>query len=52
MALVGESGSGKSSIIQLACRFYDPSEGAVRLFGSFMQETAQVSQAPPMDTAV
>ena len=31
LALVGESGSGKSSIVQLACRFYDPSEGAVRL---------------------
>ena len=30
LALVGESGSGKSSIVQLACRFYDPSEGAVR----------------------
>ena len=31
LALVGESGSGKSSIVQLACRFYDPSDGAVRL---------------------
>ena len=31
LALVGESGSGKSSIVQLACRFYDPAEGAVRL---------------------
>ncbi len=30
LALVGESGSGKSSIVQLACRFYDPDQGAVR----------------------
>ena len=29
LALVGESGSGKSSVIQLACRFYDPVQGAV-----------------------
>ncbi len=30
LALVGESVSGKSSIVQLACRFYDPDQGAVR----------------------
>ena len=29
LALVGESGSGKSSIVQLACRFYDPDMGKV-----------------------
>ena len=41
LALVGESGSGKSSIVQLACRFYDPSEGAVRL-SSFSCKQCQV----------
>ncbi len=33
VALVGPSGAGKSTIIQLIQRFYDPSEGAVRIDG-------------------
>ncbi|MEL6712533.1 MAG: ATP-binding cassette domain-containing protein [Planctomycetota bacterium] len=33
MALVGPSGSGKSTLFALLQRFYDPSEGAVRLDG-------------------
>ncbi|HTU10337.1 MAG TPA: ABC transporter transmembrane domain-containing protein [Allosphingosinicella sp.] len=33
IALVGPSGAGKSTIFQLAQRFYDPQEGAIRLDG-------------------
>lgn len=33
VAIVGPSGAGKSTIFQLAQRFYDPDEGAVRLDG-------------------
>jgi len=33
VALVGPSGAGKTTIVQLLLRFYDPTEGAVRLDG-------------------
>ncbi len=33
LALVGESGAGKSTVGALVARFYDPSEGAVRIDG-------------------
>ncbi len=33
VALVGPSGAGKSSVLQLALRFYDPKQGAVRIDG-------------------
>jgi ATP-binding cassette subfamily B multidrug efflux pump len=33
VALVGHTGSGKTSIVNLICRFYDPTEGSVRIDG-------------------
>ena len=33
VALVGATGAGKSTLARLMCRFYDPSEGGVRLDG-------------------
>lgn len=34
VALVGETGSGKSTIVNLVCRFYEPTEGAIRIDGA------------------
>jgi ATP-binding cassette subfamily B protein len=33
LAIVGETGAGKSTIVKLLSRFYDPTEGAVRIDG-------------------
>ncbi|MDP3956252.1 MAG: ATP-binding cassette domain-containing protein [bacterium] len=41
IAFVGYSGSGKSTITKLLARFYDPTEGAIRVDG---QNIAQVTQ--------
>ncbi|MGF1430909.1 ABC transporter ATP-binding protein [Kitasatospora sp. LaBMicrA B282] len=38
LAVVGASGSGKSTLAQLIPRFYDPTAGAVRLFGHDLRE--------------
>lgn len=38
VALVGHTGSGKSSIINLICRFYDPTEGRVKIDGRDLRE--------------
>ncbi|WP_424965820.1 ABC transporter transmembrane domain-containing protein [Dinoroseobacter sp. S375] len=39
VALVGPSGAGKSTILQLLLRFFDPSEGTVKLDGIDLRET-------------
>ncbi len=33
VALVGETGSGKSTIVNLICRFYEPTKGVIRIDG-------------------
>ena len=43
VAVVGPSGAGKSTLLQLAQRFYDPDEGAIRLNG------IDLRQADPAD---
>jgi len=42
-AIVGPTGSGKSTIISLIPRFYDPTEGAVKLDGRDIREFKQKS---------
>ncbi len=34
IALVGDTGSGKSTIVNLACRFYEPTEGRILIDGN------------------
>jgi ATP-binding cassette subfamily B protein len=38
IALVGETGSGKSTIVNLACRFYEPTAGRVLVDGTDYRE--------------
>lgn len=39
-ALVGTNGAGKSTIVKLACRFYDPDSGAILLGGEDLRALA------------
>jgi len=40
IGLVGHSGSGKSTLVNLICRFYDVTEGAIRLEGVDIRQLA------------
>jgi ATP-binding cassette, subfamily B, bacterial len=60
IAIVGPSGAGKTTIFQLLLRFYDPSEGAIKLSGLNLKdlglndlrgEFALVSQDPAIFSA-
>lgn len=42
IALVGETGSGKSTIVNLMCRFYEPTEGRILVDGSDYREKSQI----------
>jgi ATP-binding cassette, subfamily B, bacterial len=42
IALVGETGSGKSTIVNLICRFYEPTEGRILVDGVDYRERSQL----------
>jgi subfamily B ATP-binding cassette protein MsbA len=43
LGVAGESGSGKSTLLNLVFRFYDPTDGAIRIDGLDLRE-AQISE--------
>ncbi len=43
LALVGATGAGKSTLAKLLARFYDPTQGAVRIDGHDLREVTQHS---------
>ena len=42
LAIVGETGAGKSTLANLVCRFYEPTEGAVFIDGRDARERSQL----------
>ena len=42
IAIVGETGAGKSTLVNLACRFYEPTEGRILIDGRDARERSQL----------
>ena len=42
LAIVGETGAGKSTLVNLVCRFYEPTEGQVLIDGRDARERSQL----------
>ena len=42
VALVGETGAGKSTLVNLACRFYEPTQGRILIDGRDSRERSQL----------
>lgn len=42
VAIVGETGAGKSTLVNLVCRFFEPTEGAVLIDGKDSRERSQL----------
>lgn len=42
VAIVGETGSGKSTLVNLACRFFEPTQGRVLIDGRDYRERSQL----------
>ena len=42
LAIVGETGAGKSTLVNLVCRFFEPTEGAVLIDGRDARERSQL----------
>lgn len=42
VAIVGETGAGKSTLVNLVCRFFEPTEGAVLIDGRDSRERSQL----------
>lgn len=42
VAIVGETGAGKSTLVNLACRFYEPTKGRILIDGADYRERGQI----------
>ena len=42
LAIVGETGAGKSTLVNLVCRFYEPTQGSVLIDGRDARERSQL----------